>query len=687
MLREVPIYILPTLLYSVTTILLTHPMMGKWADHLFGDGDSYFLPWVLAWVFHAARHSPSTFFHANIFYPAPNSLAFSEHHLSAQLLFAPVYYVSDNPVLAYNLVLLLSFVLSGLTMFALVRDLTRDTMAALVSGFVFAFAPVHFVYYPHLQILLIWWSPLALLFLERYIRRRSWRNFILFSGMFWLQCLSSVYFGLYLATMAFFRLLYAAWRDRDLIWSRQMAVRGAFLAVGTAAVLTPVVLPYFQVSRQWQYTRTLGENIGSSAQLTSYLNAFPGNYLYGDLLSNFSYLGWPKYLFTGFLPIALALLGVWAVFRRSDHVPKSLVGAGRVYLILGAAALVLSLGPFFTWRGQVTSMPLPYIIFYYLAPGYQAMRIPARFGLWVGLTLSVLAGVGYHWLRKEIASRFLRRELLRFVQGATIVLVLVTLAMESYTPFSPNPVPVNEKIPAVYRFLATEDDRSPLIELPVPKRMDVIHWQEAKRTYYSIYHRRPMVNGYSGFIPPSFEEIVTLANDGPRLHVIKALAALGVRTIVLHLGEMSDPERLAWQQVDSSSLGLQEIARFGTDKVLKIMAEPDPEATLRAVLDPPQNAPAGEHLRMGLRLSSTSEQPWVDRQLRRRVDVEVRWRNVATGQTVRGRSTISIPLFVFRDDPTRVGLSVTSPATAGIYEVTVSSALFTAAKLVEIVAL
>jgi hypothetical protein len=672
-------------LYGVSAVLLTYPMASRLADHLFGGGDSFFLPWVLARVFHSLARAPSKLFDANIFYPAPDSLAFSEHHLSAQLLYAPLYALSGNPVLSYNLVLLLSFVCSGLAMFALVRHITGDSVAAAIAGFAFAFSPPRFAHYPHLQFLLIWWSPLALLFLERHLLRRSWRDFALFCATFWLQWLASTYLGLFLATMVVVRLGCAARSEPGVIRSLRALGEWAAFAAGSVVVLTPFMLPYLRVSRQWGFTRSLMDNISGSAEPSSYLTVFPGNYLYGDLLSNFSYLVWPKPLFPGFLPIALALLGGWVALRRDVQPSLARAGASRAYLVVGAAAFVLSLGPFLIWRGHVTSVPLPYLAFYHLVPGYQAIRVPARLGLWVGLVTSILAGVGYHWLRETIGKRWAGWRALPLLHGMLGAFVVGGFALEAYSPVRPLPVPVNERVPAVYRFLAAKGT-SPLIELPMPKTVgrDVVHSQEMKRTYFSIYHRRPMVNGYSGFTPPSFDEIATFVNTGPRPEVVDALAALGVRTVVLHLDEMSGAERRAWEGADLGGLGLREVAGFGGDRVLDIVSEPGPRPGLTAGLDLPETVPPGGAVRAGLRLSSASRQPWVDRPLERWVDVEVRWKSADGCDAAVAVATMAMPLVLFHENPAPLSLTIPTPGREGAYRVTVSSPLFSGSRDVRI---
>jgi len=196
-----------------------------------------------------------------------------------------------------------------------------------------------------------------------------------------------------------------------------------------------------------------------------------------------------------------------------------------------------------------------------------------------------------------------------------------------------------------------------------------------------------MVNGYSGFTPPSFDEIAAVANQGPRPQVIRALAALGVRTLVLHLDEMDEAEQQAWQGADLARLGLREVARFGTDVALRSAVELGPEAGLTAAVDLPRAVMAGVRLPVSLLLSSASaDQPWVDRKLRRWLDVDVRWSRDATGPSATSRATIALPLFVFQQAPASRAIPVTVPATNGVYAVVVSSALFSASARVEVAA-
>ena len=54
------------------------------------------------------------FWNANIFHPEPLALSFSEHLFGQVLQILPVYHLTGNLILCYNLLFLTSFSLSGL---------------------------------------------------------------------------------------------------------------------------------------------------------------------------------------------------------------------------------------------------------------------------------------------------------------------------------------------------------------------------------------------------------------------------------------------------------------------------------------------------------------------------------------------------------------------------------------------
>ena len=75
---------------------------------------------------------------------------------------APVYALTGNIILCYNLLFLSTFVISAIGGYLLVRDLTGDWRAGVIAGLVYGFLPYRISQVPHLQIMSSQWMPLAL---------------------------------------------------------------------------------------------------------------------------------------------------------------------------------------------------------------------------------------------------------------------------------------------------------------------------------------------------------------------------------------------------------------------------------------------------------------------------------------------------------------------------------------------
>src|SRR4030095_10947434 len=123
-----------TALYAALTFLLAYPLSVTANRTLPADDpDGHLFMWTLAWDTHAFAHQPLSIFDANIFYPNRDSLAYSENLIGSALFAAPVLWLTANPVLAVNLVSLLSCVLCGLGAYVLGRRLGLTPVAAVLT--------------------------------------------------------------------------------------------------------------------------------------------------------------------------------------------------------------------------------------------------------------------------------------------------------------------------------------------------------------------------------------------------------------------------------------------------------------------------------------------------------------------------------------------------------------------------
>jgi hypothetical protein len=158
--------------FSLLTLLMTYPLSLHLTDALQDTSDSLLNLWITNWQAHQLLTSPLQLFDTNIFYPYPNTLAYSEILFPNVLLSVPIFALTDNPLLTYNLMFLLSFILSAFGLYLLAYRLSGNRYAAFLAGLVFAFSPYRAGHLSQLQLLTMQWMPLALLYLDRYLGRR-----------------------------------------------------------------------------------------------------------------------------------------------------------------------------------------------------------------------------------------------------------------------------------------------------------------------------------------------------------------------------------------------------------------------------------------------------------------------------------------------------------------------------------
>ena len=137
-------------LYLVAAVISTWPLASVLHREIAWDmGDPLFNSWVLMWTggqvlaFLSGNMSAlGQFWHGNIFHPEPHTLAYSDAMLVQAAIAAPFVWAGADVVVVHNLLMLGAIAFSGVTMFWLVRDLTRSTEAACVAGVGSAIAPL-----------------------------------------------------------------------------------------------------------------------------------------------------------------------------------------------------------------------------------------------------------------------------------------------------------------------------------------------------------------------------------------------------------------------------------------------------------------------------------------------------------------------------------------------------------------
>jgi hypothetical protein len=486
-----------------------------------------------AWGARSLVSHPLAYFDAGFFYPYPMSLTFLDQLLGLCLLGAPVIALTGNAIVAYNVVWLLTFALSGFGAFLLVRHLTGSGPGGFLAGVLFAFHPFRYHNAGLIQAEAMMWIPFALLALHRWFGSGRRRHLVLFFLFACLQFLSNGYSAVFLEIAAGLYMLVRLLDDRRTTLERLGRDRWVLVAAAVACgiVMLPFAAPVFHnAGLDGKDTRTLGAAALFSAVPVDFLTPAPNGLLPRFLTG----LGTPRHpLFPGvvalFLSLALVLVRGWKgnAARAGEAAPRAegtSLGAEIVfYLLLAGAAAVLALGPFFTVDGH--RIPLPFAAVHAFVPGGAFLRAPARFALLGSLAVAVLAGVAL--------SRILSG---RKGKGKGVVAVLVIAAAAAELCAAPVRLldPYPDGIPSVYERLRAIPEPVVIAELPMPPDELAEREEHVRYQLYSLYHGKRLVNGVAASVPPITRRLRTAMQGFPDPSSVSMLQELGVDLVLLH---------------------------------------------------------------------------------------------------------------------------------------------------------
>ena len=506
-------------IYAALTIALTYPLSTQPASTIaWSDADTDLFMWTLAWDAHAFISQPLRIFDANIYFPYAHTLAYSENLIGSAFFAAPVLWLTGNPVLALNVVALLSVLLCGVGAYVLAQRLGLGPGSAFVCGLVFAFAPARFFRITQMHLTTVQWIPFALAYLHSYLDGGRRRDLRLAAAFLSLQILASGHGAVFLLVAAGLLLVYRvalgepiapARRLRDLGWSGV-----ALLAPGLL-----IVLPYRAVQVGMGLRRTLGDTAPSPESFlaspthvqTFLLSFFPD----AHVMERASAL-----LFPGFLTVLLAML----VFVRDR---ATLRREWIFYALLTVVSVLLAAGPLWTYV--------------YWMPGFNFIRGPSRFMILAMVGLSVLAAIGFDRIRSAVPPRY----------RPALVATVSALLIGEFIAIPFRTVPYEVKLPSADRWLDGQPKPFVVAEVPV---QPLDRYQTAYMLH-SMAHWQKTVHGYSGMRPPLHDRLYSELRRFPDDVSLASLTELGVTYIVVHISDYHEAGE--WEDVE------RRLARYG----------------------------------------------------------------------------------------------------------------------------
>lgn len=564
--------------YTLLALLLTWPLAAHFTTHTAGDGiDDPALAWNLWWVKErmVVQANPDIFHVDWMFHPIQINLAFYTLTPLNGLLSVP-WQLGVSLVVANNLLLLASFVLSAFGAFLLVLDQRKQLfasaasasigcasigwMAALLAGVIYAFASAKLFYASlgQFNIASSQWIPFAALYLLRMARPEEVGNSealrkrmraaalaaLFFTFQLWAELTYASFLLIFIALLFIWQVLVARPRARCawLHWLGPYALFGVLSLVGMAPLLWAMIP---DLLREGDFFASGGGFADVfSADLAGYLHPTRLHPLWGAFAAT---LPFPndkgQHIFLGYTAMALSALGLWTLARRrATRMSAWLWGAA--WLLFFA----LTLGPTLRWSGHDTGLPGPFSVVSHL-PFFSGNRYPSRYSVMLLTATAVLSAAGFAWLLNKLSANRAQpgesRPQTAGVHGLPIVRSNALLLFLTFVVIGAfllehlsTPLPLNDlRTPPIHRRLAQEPGDFAILELPtgwrngarVLGRSDILimmqqWWQteHGKRRLGGNTSRNPLYKFQYFTEAPLLGELIALMN-ADRPHIGAAL--------------------------------------------------------------------------------------------------------------------------------------------------------------------
>ncbi len=504
--------------YAGAVALLTYPLAARLTTHLPAtviacSFDTLYMAWVLAFESHALLTGASLL-DTNIFFPARRTLFLGDTGFGALPIFFPVFATTGNPTLAINLVWLIGLVLTAASLHLVVRRWTTSDGAGFVAAWTFLTAPwvyrVHIPSAPSYALLL--YMPVILYLAAT---PRAGRDVLWLWPLLVLQGLSDV---VYVAAAVMAPLLVLG--VVRLLRPSTRAAGTSLLLVLLLSILTlaPVYAGHWLAQQAHPGMGTWWEGPPVAVRL-------PGAPF--ARLAPLA-LAWPVWVLVG-----LGLVVYFVAGRRKD-LHRAWAHAA-LWASVGAYA---SLGPLVSWGSGAGALPHAWLATQLHL--YEVLRMPSRLGVAALIGVAVAAGLAFSASTRRLHPAG------RLLAAALFALLLITVERIELGGYWTSPAIDGEG--EIVRVLRA--GQGPLLELPIgsDKTGDVrLH---AQAMYRSIFHWRPLVNGYDSYYPAGFSARMELAAVLPRRNPLWMLQhETGVTQILVHLDQMVAADAERWRGI------------------------------------------------------------------------------------------------------------------------------------------
>ncbi len=413
-----------------------------------------------------------------------------------------------GPVLAYNLLILHTYILSGLGAFLLARYLLGNIPLALVAGFIFAFSPAYFAHHTggHINIASIQFIPFFVLYFIKAIKEGGLKNILICALFLFLNAICSwnhMIFAFYFMALSY---IYLAIRRRRLLLI-DVAAKSALLSFLALISISPWLVRMIILGLKYPGASAVGHNYYVS-DLLGFIT--PGHY---HTLGNISLIKAVNDSFTGKVwetAVYFGLVALAIIIFAFKKIKKE----AAPYLLALITLIIISMGSTFHIIGYSTPILLPYKILY-LVPFLSNIRCPSRHIFYGYLFLGIILAMGINYLY----SFGKLGKYKNYILTALIVLILV-----DYYSVEKEMTPVY--LPSCYNVILRDSESFAILDLPGG------YLESNTYMMYQAIHEHPIVQGV---VSRKLHETLIDRLNYTDLYIQKQqLASDSVKYIVIH---------------------------------------------------------------------------------------------------------------------------------------------------------
>jgi hypothetical protein len=602
--------------YVVLGLAYTHPVLWKSATGIANDPYDPILNTSILWWNATTIPFSAEWWNPPHFHPAQGVAAFTENLVGVSVIATPVYWLTGSGLVAYNFSFFVSWPLCAFTAYLLAWFVVRRHDAAFLAGLIYGFSPYRTMELGHLQMLFVQWFPLALLGLHGFLaERRGW--WLVLFGVAWVvQVLANGYYLFFGAVVIALWIVYFCMRSRD--WRVLPAIVGTWVVANL--VLAPIMWKYSTIQYHYGMHRTMGDAVAFSARPAEFFHVSSAVWFWHKVLPETG-----QNFFPGITALLVVVVGVVIAYARDRRGAPAFGRRRRQLIAILAAAFVLSWAamlPIVVWgpfketiwgielrmteldhavgvtfwsalalvlivtplrealfrrsafvfytamivltailstgpklqTGEIEILaPMPYRWLMYL-PGFDGIRVPNRFWMLGLLCMAVATAIAF---ARYGPTRPRTRH-------AVFALLIAGLFLDGWTGGMNVP-----DAPVQWTKVERRNRPEAVIELPLGPSWD------AAATFRAMRHRRPVVNGVSGYDPSHYTAMQQALNDYDPA-ILVAFAAFKPLEIVVNGAE--DPGGV-WARYAASVAG-EPILTDGTRRVYRLPMTPQRPATL-----------------------------------------------------------------------------------------------------------